>query len=125
MLNRNGGDADPFPARCEVRGCDAPPQACFTQGRLTFDVCDRHGLELRAGEPHAVEADQILIGQQCTGDLLGVHHETQPPSRCAVIELGRGGVVHQEVVLEHPVDLWSVLQILLPARFGPGDIRGR
>jgi hypothetical protein len=112
MLNRNHPTSDPFPARCEVRGCAAAPQDWFHAEEATFDVCGEHELELRAGEPYLLVDGEVLVGQDSTGQIVSVHRERTATSETAVIRLGREGVVHQEVSLDASADLTSALDAL-------------
>ncbi|ATG53795.1 hypothetical protein CFK41_02625 [Brachybacterium ginsengisoli] len=112
MLNGSRLESDPFPAQCEVRGCTRPPGEWFSIDSLSFDVCRDHDLELRAGEPYATEGEEILVGRDCTGDVLGVRLTGSSTSETAVIRLGRRGVTHQEVRLDSCTDLPAALSAL-------------
>ncbi|WP_422114624.1 hypothetical protein [Brachybacterium sp. UNK5269] len=112
MLHRKHAGSDPFPSQCEVRGCAAPPHDWFAVEDATFDVCSAHELELRAGEPYLLLGGEILVGQDSTGEVVGVHRERTPYAEAAVIRLGRRGVAHQEVRLDSSADLRSALDAL-------------
>ncbi len=112
MLNRKRFDSDPFPAQCEVRGCEAPPGEWFDTDGFTYEVCGRHELELRAGEPHTTEEDEIVAGRDCTGDVLGVTRLRTETSETTVIKLGHEGVTYQEVRLPAGQDLENALRAL-------------
>lgn len=112
MLNRKHHTSDPFPTQCEVGRCTTPPEEWFAVDECTFDVCSSHELELRAGEPHAVVEGEVLVGRDCTGEILGVRHTRTAASETTVIRLGHRGVVHQEVSLDSPADLRTALEAL-------------
>lgn len=110
ILNAERDNTDVFPTQCEVRGCITVPQAWFHTGCFTVDVCTTHELELRAGEPHTIIGKEVLVGRDCTGQLLGVRR-TQALDTI-VLMLGREGVCHQEVTLDSATDLRSALDAL-------------
>lgn len=112
MLNRKRFDTDPFPTQCEVRGCERPPHDWFDTDGFTFEVCAQHELELRAGEPHSTEADEIVAGSDCTREVLGVTRTRTETSETTIIKLGHEGVIYQEVHLHPDVDLDSALHAL-------------
>lgn len=100
MPYRKYDTSDVFPRTCEVRRCSARPRDWFPDGGMLFDVCREHEFELRAGEPHAIDAGKLLVGPDSTGQLLGVHAVRTPTSTTAVLALGRDGVVHLEVEID-------------------------
>jgi hypothetical protein len=76
-----------------------------------------HELDLRAGEPHTVVGQEVLVSPDCTDEVLDVLHTETSTSQRATIRLGHQGKVLQEVILEPPVDLSFALAVL--TRSGP------
>jgi len=112
MLSRRSVSSELFPHQCEVRGCSQPPSEWFNAGDVTAQVCGDHELELRAGEPYALERGEMLVGRDCTEEILGVGVARTTTSETAVVRLGRDGVTHQEVRLDSLDDLCTALRVL-------------
>ncbi|GAA1487922.1 hypothetical protein [Brachybacterium sacelli] len=92
--------ANAFPVQCEVRGCRSMPQEWFEFDHHSFDVCSAHGLQLRAGEAHSVQDDELLVGPEAASELLDLHISTTPTGTVLTLWLGHHGLVDQEVPLK-------------------------
>ena len=110
MTLRKHQNSEIFPRRCEVRRCTAPPQTWYSAGSFEYEICGRHELELRAGEPYSVDEGEILVGQDATGELLAV--EVDRTAGNVLLRLGRFGAVNQVVRLDMPSGLRSALDAL-------------
>lgn len=112
-------NSETFPRTCEVRRCTVPPQTWFSAGSFEYEICGRHELELRAGEPYSVDEGEILVGQDATGELLAV--DVDRTSGSVLLRLGRHGAVNQVVRLDMPSGLRSALDALGADESGLSD----
>lgn len=92
--------AEAFPNRCEVRGCDSPPQEWFESDDHVFDVCSTHGLQLRAGEARTIKDDELLVGSDAAAELISIRSRWTPTGTVLTLQLGHHGVIDREVPLK-------------------------
>lgn len=121
MRNGYRQHAQAFPDLCEVRGCPASPEEWFEVGRLTFDVCPSHSLQLRAGEAHTIIGDEILLGAEAASDLLGSRALKTPTGTVLTLVLGHHGVADQEIPIRVTGPVREELTSLLGTAHCEGD----
>jgi hypothetical protein len=99
MRLRSGDDrrTDLFPAHCQVRGCESPPQEWFEIEQHSFEVCHAHGLQLRAGEAFTTTDAEILAGLDSASELINVRRLRTATGTVYTLEIGHHGVIEDEV----------------------------
>jgi len=108
-----------FPAQCEVRGCEAPPQEWHEVGPHVFEVCHVHGLQLRAGETYTLSGGEVLVGQDSASELIDARRSITPTGTLLTLAIGHHGIVEHEIPMVIGPRQRHVLRSLLGDRDDP------
>lgn len=95
------------------------PQEWFEFDHHSFDVCSAHGLQLRAGEAHSVQDDELLVGSEAASELLDIRTTATPTGTVLTLRLGHHGMIDQEVPLKVTPTLRASMRDLLGDEDGP------